>query len=103
MDDKKLLPGQNWEFEIQKAIRQARVFIACLSKNSVSKKGYFQQELKNGLEVYDEFPEGQIFMIPLLLDSCDVPSRFRKIQWCDINAPEGIEKLFLSIKASFSG
>jgi hypothetical protein len=34
-----LMPGQNWEIEIPKAIRQAGIFLACLSSRSVCPGG----------------------------------------------------------------
>jgi hypothetical protein len=41
-----LMPGQNWEIEIPKAIRQAGIFLACLSSRSVAKVGYAQNEFR---------------------------------------------------------
>jgi hypothetical protein len=34
MDVKKILPGQNWEHEIDRALKEANVIIAWLSNNS---------------------------------------------------------------------
>ncbi len=38
LDEIDLIPGQNWPVEIPKVIKQSDVFLACLSKNSVSKR-----------------------------------------------------------------
>ncbi len=83
MDKKDLLPGQEWKTEIKKAIRESVVFIACLSNNSVSKQGFVQVELKEALDVAQELPEGVIYIIPVRLDSCEVPSRLSMYQWVD--------------------
>src|SRR5512145_2878543 len=68
LDAEKLLPGQDWDFEIQKAIRAADIIIVCLSKESVSKEGYVQKEFRKALSYAEEKPEGTTYIIPLRLD-----------------------------------
>ena len=46
LDEMQLLPGQNWQIEIAKAIRESDIFVACLSRISVRKRGYVQRELR---------------------------------------------------------
>lgn len=96
LDKKNLLPGQDWNLEIRKAIERSRYFIALFSSTSVGKRGYVQKEFKRALDVLDEFPEGEIFAIPVRLDDCEIPyGKFRGIQSADLfpdwNA--GIERL----------
>ena len=62
LDEEKLLPGQNWDLEIEKAVESADAVIVCLSNNSVTKAGYIQKELRKILDVADEKPEGEIFI-----------------------------------------
>ncbi len=97
LDEAKLLPGQEWELEIPRAVKSADVVVACLSKNSVSKEGYVQKELRIALDVADEKPEGTIFMVPVRLDDCIVPTRLNKWQWVDLFEEEGYRKLLLSL------
>jgi len=40
LDEEKLLPGQNWQHEIPKAVHTSDVVIVCLSRNSINKAGY---------------------------------------------------------------
>jgi hypothetical protein len=61
LDEVDLLPGQIW---IPKAIRQAGVFLACLSSRSVAKVGYVQNEFRLALSAFGERPPGTIFLIP---------------------------------------
>ena len=49
LDEKDLRAGQIWKIEIPKAIRQAPLFLACLSNRSVGKIGYVQIELREAL------------------------------------------------------
>lgn len=83
LDDESLLPGQDWESEIRKAIREAHVFLACLSGKSVTKRGYVQKEIKFALDVAAEIPEGEIFIIPIKLEPCELPPSLGKWQWLE--------------------
>ena len=83
-DEEKLLPGQDWDMEIQNAVRQSDVVIICLSKKSVTKEGYVQKEIKIALDVADEKPEGTIYLIPTRLEECNVPNRINRWQWIDL-------------------
>jgi len=83
LDEMKLLPGQEWDWEIEKAVEDADIVLVCLSTRSVDKEGYVQKELRFALNIADEKPEGSIFVIPLRLDDCIVPRRLRHWQWVD--------------------
>lgn len=83
LDKEKLLPGQEWELEIEKSMESADAVVVCLSKSSVEKEGYYQKEIKKVLDVSDQKPEGAIFIIPLRLDDCQPPRRLAKWQYVD--------------------
>jgi hypothetical protein len=83
LDEEKLLPGQDWDIEIEKAVEVADAVIVCLSDSSVKKEGYIQKELRFALNVALEKPEETIFIIPLRLDECFVPRSVRSIQYID--------------------
>jgi hypothetical protein len=97
LDIVKILPGEDWRLAIQKEIIDSDVFIACLSSQSVSKHGYIQAELKKAMEVLDEYPEGDIFLIPLRLDDCKVPEKLSHIQYIDYSDSDSFEKLIRAI------
>jgi hypothetical protein len=85
LDKESLIPGQNWKNSIKIAIKNSRFVIAILSSNSVGKRGYIQKEFKYGLDVLDEFPESQIFVIPVRLDDCEVPyEKLKDIEHVDL-------------------
>jgi hypothetical protein len=92
LDEKKLLPGQDWDLEIEKAVEAADAVIVCLSNNSVTKEGYVQKEIKNIIDKSDEKPEGAIFIIPVRLDDCEIPHRIKKRQYVDY-FPAGNRKI----------
>ena len=84
MDDKDLLPGQDWKSEIRGAIHKSHVVLVCLSHSSVDKRGYVQKEIKISLEMSDREPEGAIFIIPVRLEECFVPDRLVDSQWLNL-------------------
>jgi hypothetical protein len=100
IDKKKLIPGQDWETEIEKVIEECDYFIACLSKRSVSKQGFFKAELNKGLEIFDSKMDGSIYLIPVRFDDCPIPMRFKRIQCCDIFEESGKEKLLKAVSTS---
>lgn len=72
LDKKHILPGQNWKVTIKKAIKESRYFIALMSSVFTSKKGYNQTEVKLALDTLDEYPEEDIYIIPVRLDDCRI-------------------------------
>jgi hypothetical protein len=101
-DKDSLLPGQRWKTAIEAAIRDCRFFIAVLLSNSINKRGYVQKELKDALEVLDEYPASSIFIIPARLDNC-APSdvRLGDLHWVDMfpNWSDGLARIIKTIKS----
>ncbi len=98
LDQEKLLPGQDWRMEIPRAVREADVVVICLSKNSITKEGYVQKEIRFALDIAEEKPEGTIFLIPARLEDCIVPERLNRWQWVDLFDENGLIKLLRSLK-----
>ncbi len=98
MDKENIVGGQDWDLEITRTIEESKFFLACLSSHSVNKEGYVQKELKKGLEILDRQPEGSIYLIPVRLDNCSVPQRFRGLHWIDLFEANGMEKLLNAIE-----
>jgi hypothetical protein len=70
---------------IDRAIRESSFFIALLSKNSVSKVGYVQKELKIAMDILDQHPASGIFVVPVRLDPCKPEEeRLRHLHWADL-------------------
>lgn len=98
-DEENLLPGQHWQEEIPRAVRQSDVVLICLTNGSISKTGYVQKEIGFALDAAEEQPEGSIFLIPLRLEECSVPNRLRRYQRADLFAPDGFDRLMRSLVA----
>ena len=106
LDEKDLMPGQNWRTEIPKAINKSDFVILCLSQTSVQKQGYLQREFRLALNKYAEKTPETIFLIPLKLDDCQVPDlqlpdvglNLRDLQWVNYWESDGLERLLRAIE-----
>ena len=82
LDREDIVPGQRWKDAIRKAIVGCDYFIALLSKRAITKKGFVHTELKYAVEVLESLPRQEIFVIPALLEECDVEDEMLKqLHW----------------------
>src|SRR4051812_12196736 len=72
IDVQDLIAGSSWFDEISKAIRSAQYFVLLLSEKSMTKRGFVQQEIREALDIARKMPEGQIFLIPVRLEACEI-------------------------------
>jgi hypothetical protein len=93
MDTHDLLPGEVWKRAIRKAIRDSDFFLACLSPQSVSKRGVIQKEIKGALEVWEGNLVSDIYLIPVRLEDCEMPESLEEFQWVDLFAEDGWDRL----------
>src|ERR1044072_5354494 len=101
-----ILPGSEWETIIRKEIKAASFVIACLSQNSISKRGYVQREFRLALDNCQEVPSAFPFLIPIRLDPCEVPDlqvgtlNLKELQWVDAFADGSFAALLKSLNLS---
>ena len=100
LDEVDLLPGQEWEAEISSAVRSSAVVLVCLSRESITKEGFVQKEIKYALDVAQEKPDGTIFVVPVRLEECEVPARLRRWQWVDLYEEGGYNRLLAALRLS---
>lgn len=103
LDREDLLPGQNWQTVIKNEIQDCSHFIALLSTNSISKKGYVQRELKIALKNIDLIPFNSVYIIPARLDDCKpFEEILQNLQWVDLfpSYENGISKILQTLIAS---
>ena len=72
--DQDILPGQDWKFEIRKAMRDAYAVLLCLSKETSDRttSGIYPEAL-DAIKAYRNYAPGSIFLIPVRLSECDIP------------------------------
>ncbi len=103
LDEKKLLPGDEWDNKIRDAIKNSCLFLAFFSSNSVTKDGYFQREIRTALNRVEEKPPGTVFFIPVLLEPVDLPDikvgtiSINAYQYAKLYEPHGLDQLLKAI------
>jgi hypothetical protein len=101
LDEEDLLPGQNWDREIERAVREAQIVLVCLSTRS-ERRGYIQKEISRALDVAEQQREEAIFLIPVRLEECAVPDRLAAWQWVDLHSDRGYAKLEAALRFALS-
>jgi hypothetical protein len=79
MDCKRLVAGQDWDFEIRKNFDKSDIIITFISKNSFQKRGYIQREIKLALKKMEEKLHDDIYIIPIIFDDIDIPNELKEI------------------------
>jgi hypothetical protein len=98
MDKHLLLPGQDWEIEVEHAIHGADFFVACISKRFVGRT-YGHKEIRQALAVYETMPEGAIYLIPARIEEVPINDRrLKSKQWVDLFERDGYERLVSSMR-----
>jgi len=103
IDTKDILPGENWQKAISKAIKESAFFIILLSSNSISKKGYIQKELKVALDLLNQLPDSEIFIIPIRIDDCSpINEQLQNLHYADFfsSYEDGLQKILRVINGS---
>ena len=98
MDAKDILPGEKWSSSIRKAVQRSDFFLACLSKNSVGKRGWIQREIKGALDIWQEKLDSDIYLIPVRLEDCEAPESLSGFQWVDLFEEDGWTRLVKAIR-----
>lgn len=95
--DSRILPGQDWDEVIQRAFNAADVYLVFMTPRSVNKRGYVQREINDALDRQRYNLPGDIGLIPLLLEECEVPVRISKSHQY-IFLPEGWHEVVESLE-----
>lgn len=89
LDQKDLQGGQDWRDTIEKQIELSDFLIVCVSRRTSEKRGVVQQEIVWALDVATSVPEGNVYLIPVRLEPCEVPRRLQRFHWIDLFASDG--------------
>lgn len=103
MESEDLLAGQNKKQTIRQAIKSSQYFLALLSHNSLTQRGFVQKELKIALDLLDEFPENETFVIPVRLEKCEPQSEaLEDIYPVDLfpSYEDGFQKIMRALQVS---
>jgi hypothetical protein len=98
MDVEDLLPGQQWDAQIQLALQSSDVVIACLSQSTLRNRGYLRRELRAAISRAERMSEDTVFLIPARLEACRIPQKLHFLQYVDLFADGGFERLASALR-----
>ena len=99
IDKRDLKAGEEWQRVIPLTIQGSRAVVICLSQNAIKKRGYIQNEFRTALETLRNLPLGQVFILPIRFDECDVPEEFQKFHWIDYWEPDFLSRITYTLQA----
>lgn len=87
LDQLDIRPGRKWDREIEDALRQCRAVVVVLSEAAVQSENVLD-------EIAFAIDERKV-LIPVLLQSCQIPLRLRRVQHVDFrdSYDAGVERL----------
>jgi hypothetical protein len=98
LDQEKLYPGQDWVYEIHRAIHNSDIVVACLSREFNKQGGFRHEELRIALERANAMQHGDIFIIPARLEDCEVPEPLCRWQRVDLFEADGYKTLINALR-----
>ena len=109
--DQDILPGQDWKFEIRRAMKNAYAVVLCLSAESAARaRSGIYPEAMDAIVAYRKYAPGSIFLIPVRLSECEIPlieidatRTLDRIQYVDLFPPQkradGLGRLVTALRA----
>lgn len=98
MDQEQLLPGQSWEREIDRALKEANVVILFMSPRSVKKRSFVTREANAAIDNLRYKKADDIYIIPVLIEPCEVPEEIsERAQYIVFSEPGAKSKIVASI------
>jgi hypothetical protein len=101
LDIEDILPGEEWDFKIKQTLRQSDFLLICLSEKSITKRGYIQKEIRMAVDIAKEMPEGTIFLIPVRLEECKMPTSIDRYHCVDMFKSDGFNRLVKAIQTEW--
>lgn len=93
-DREELHGGDAWDQRIRKQIRDCRLFLPIVSRNTEARlEGYFRREWKLAIDRTEDMASEVAFLVPVVIDetanaSAHVPEKFRQVQWTRLRGAE---------------
>jgi CheY-like chemotaxis protein len=93
-------PDRDPRPEIAAAVQRSRYVLACVSRRSITERGYLDEDLRATVEAADAQPQGATFLVPVRLEPCPIPHRLARWHWIDLFAEHGYDRLLSVIRRS---
>jgi formylglycine-generating enzyme required for sulfatase activity len=94
VDDKRFSSGHERDDAIRAAIEESHIVLVCLSKELLNSLA----EIKFVVDMTMKRAQGEMFLLPVRFDACDVPDSLNRWQVTDMFEQGGFGKLMLALK-----
>lgn len=98
MDKIDIFPGEEFESSRERAVRSSNFFLICLSASSANRRGLFQKDIRDALNLWQEKLKRDIYLIPAKLEDSEVPESLRGFQWVNLFEADGWTRLLQAIQ-----
>ncbi|HEY6391309.1 MAG TPA: toll/interleukin-1 receptor domain-containing protein [Bryobacteraceae bacterium] len=98
LDIESLAPGDEWEDRIRRDIQRSDIVLACLSAVSIAKAGFIQAEMDFAWDAAHQRADGELYLIPVLLESCGIPARLAAWHAVRLFEADGYGKLVSALR-----
>lgn len=101
MDVEELTGGTDWQAAVRHAIRESTHFLALISRSAVIKRGYVQKEVRQALDLLDEFAAGHVFIVPVRVDDSQPRHEpLQRLHWIDMfdSYSDGLRQLEIALR-----
>jgi TIR domain len=89
LDRHQLKGGDAWKAKIRRAMRDASHILLLISRHSVTKRGFVQNEVRWALELRDELPPDREYIIPIRLDDTEPKHQgLKELHWEEVGRDE---------------
>ena len=99
IDKGNLVPGQDWELEIEKTVQASQALIVFISSSAMNRSGYLHKEIRLAIEVANQQPQGAIYIIPICLDNCEPPKQLSHLHYSMIPR-ESVADIYITLRSS---
>ncbi len=98
MDRFEVMPGMAIGPSLERAVREAGMFLAFFSKKAEDRQGWWKRLLEQSLNS-KESSNSTIPIIPVLLEPCAIPNELKDIQAARLYEPGGFENLLSALRS----
>ena len=101
LDCDDLPTGADRAIEIKRAVRAAQVVLVCLTRQSMTRTGILQKDVRLALDAWKAAAPGQLTLIPVKLEECELNKQLAQFSWINLWEERGWQRLIKQIRSSF--
>lgn len=87
----------------RRRLQAASRVLVLLSRHSIARDGSLATEIQLALDVWDEQPPGQTYLVPVKLEECEIGERLAQFHWVNVWEESGWRWLLEQIRDSIPG